>query len=682
MTENVQLQIKLPELKVSRCLQPSLKLWGEEEIDGAVFTVYLKKVRYHHTNIESSEQVSHLEWETIRVKMIKAGTLEKLVESLATDTGELDSTYMNIFLSTYRSFASPNQVLSILLNRFEQMHNETLQISSETKDQHKRTLEKVLLVWLDMYPEDFYEPPQYLGLLKVKDIAAKYIPGGALELRAKHRLLKYKRGECGGVSCGQSVDFIGEIKLKSLSLNYFSILDIHDKEFALQLTYTDNELFKKLIPYQCLGAFWSRRDKVSGWNVSPSSVTATINQFNAVSLRVISTILSDPLLKPTVRARVVTKWINIAQELRLLKNFSSLKAITAALQSNSIHRLSKVWLSVPREKIEIFSELAKIFSEENNQTNCRELLIKEGSAKFVNAVWLNGKQFLKNSEKMASDHACTMQGTIPYLGTFLTDLTMIDAAIPDYLPNGLINFDKKRKEFEILAQIKLLQSAANSYDIQINEEFQFWFNSIPILEEKESYELSCSIEPQDTMFHSKKHVFDNVKNSVFKWSHQKSDSTPSTSSNGFLCDKNSNEINVAAIVKENGIKMSKSCSSLSIPHHNSKICNGTNGPLQDFYIIKVSLEQKSCDIGGVNMYKSIMLNNSDRTRTVITNAMLKHGVEGDPEEYMLVQLVPGGEIIFPDSANVYYAVNRNHELKFVLRTRYKNDGRGKKRTPS
>lgn len=31
---------------------------------------------------------------------------------------------------------------------------------------------------------------------------------------------------------------------------------------------------------------------------------------------------------------------------------------------------------VYREKIEIFSELAKIFSEENNQTNCRELLIK------------------------------------------------------------------------------------------------------------------------------------------------------------------------------------------------------------------------------------------------------------------------------------------------------------------
>lgn len=45
-------------------------------------------------------------------------------------------------------------------------------------------------------------------------------------------------------------------------------------------------------------------------------------------------------------------------------------------------------------------------------------------------------------------------GTIPYLGTFLTDLTMIDTAIPDTVANGLINFDKKRKEFEVLAQVR------------------------------------------------------------------------------------------------------------------------------------------------------------------------------------------------------------------------------------
>jgi ral guanine nucleotide dissociation stimulator-like 1 len=47
-------------------------------------------------------------------------------------------------------------------------------------------------------------------------------------------------------------------------------------------------------------------------------------------------------------------------------------------------------------------------------------------------------------------------GTIPYLGTFLTDLTMIDTAIPDTVADGLINFDKRRKEFEVLAQVSCL----------------------------------------------------------------------------------------------------------------------------------------------------------------------------------------------------------------------------------
>ncbi|XP_071043904.1 ral guanine nucleotide dissociation stimulator-like 1 [Parasteatoda tepidariorum] len=660
-------------------LQPSLKLWGEEDIDGAVYAVYLKKVRYHHAKSDSSEQVSHLEWETIRIRMIKAGTIEKLVESLTTDLGDLESTYMNIFLSTYRSFAVPSQVLTILINRYEQMHCESSKVSLELRENHKRTIEKVLLVWLDMYSEDFFEPPQFLTLLKLKEFTRRFVPGSVLDLRAKHKLLKYKNSGNAENINNNPVVYTNGVHSGISPLQHWSILDISDREFALQLTYTDSELFKKLVPYQCLGSVWSHRDKLSGWKVSPLTVTATVNQFNAVSLRVISTVLSDSSLKAAMRARIIVKWINIAQELRLLKNFSSLKAITAALQSNSIHRLTKVWLCVPREKIESFLELAKIFSEENNQTNCRELLIKEGSAKFVNSVCFS-KLFFKGSDKLPLEHAFTMQGTIPYLGTFLTDLTMIDAAISDYLPNGLINFDKKRKEFEILAQIKLLQSAANNYDIVVDPEFQAKFKAIPIFDEKESHELSCLIEPSDSSISNKKHVFENVKSSMFKWTHHKSGSSPASTSSGILCDKSSADANV---IKENYMKVSKSCSNLSVSHHHShSLSNGSSSPFQEFYIIKISLEQKNCDNDGVNMYKSIMLNNSDRTRTVITNAMLKHGIEGNPDDYILVQLVPGGEIVFPHSANVFYAVNRSHELKFILRARCKSkDIRGKKRIP-
>ncbi|XP_029769876.1 ral guanine nucleotide dissociation stimulator-like 2, partial [Terrapene carolina triunguis] len=36
-------------------------------------------------------------------------------------------------------------------------------------------------------------------------------------------------------------------------------------------------------------------------------------------------------------------------------------------------------------------------------------------------------------------------GVVPYLGTFLRDLVMLDTAMKDELENGYINFEKRRK---------------------------------------------------------------------------------------------------------------------------------------------------------------------------------------------------------------------------------------------
>lgn len=88
------------------------------------------------------------------------------------------------------------------------------------------------------------------------------------------------------------------------------------------------ELFKRVIPHQCLGAVWSRREKISGIGGSAGSnsivktgssgrtseawtVAATVEQFNAVSYRVISTILLAG--SSFLRARIAAKWIDIAQ---------------------------------------------------------------------------------------------------------------------------------------------------------------------------------------------------------------------------------------------------------------------------------------------------------------------------------------------------------------------------------
>lgn len=66
---------------------------------------------------ETAREFSHLMWETQKLRVIKAGTLPRLVEALATVRGELDSSYMNVFLATYRTFATPMQLLQAIIDR-------------------------------------------------------------------------------------------------------------------------------------------------------------------------------------------------------------------------------------------------------------------------------------------------------------------------------------------------------------------------------------------------------------------------------------------------------------------------------------------------------------------------------------------------------------------------------------
>ena len=232
--------------------------------------------------------------------------------------------------------------------------------------------------------------------------------------------------------------------------HFSDILDIPTKHFAQQITAMDNELFKRVIPHQCLGSVWASKSRER----DAATVVATIEQFNAVSLRVISTVLVDSEAKASARARVIAAWVDVAQELRVLKNFSSLKAIVSGLQSNPIFRLKKAWATVPRDKLEMFEELARIFSEDNNAVAQRELLVKEGTAKFAETAGEKDHHLQKMLLKHQENSQAISYGTIPYLGTFLTDLTMIDTAIPGVVFDGLINFDKRRKEFEVLAQVR------------------------------------------------------------------------------------------------------------------------------------------------------------------------------------------------------------------------------------
>ncbi|CAN0317939.1 unnamed protein product, partial [Bubo scandiacus] len=353
--------------------------------------------------------------ETQKIRSIKAGTVEKLVETLVTAFGDNDFTYISIFLSTYRAFTSAKEVLE-LLERHGNLETPSCeedgsQNCPESKPVLRTAVTSILLAWLDQCPEDFREPPDYLCLIKLLDYLKRNIPGSDLEKRAQNLLEEFQSQEVendNGFYITSLCNLCDEEEMEISSPEEFSFFQAD--RVAEQLTYIDAKLFKKVVPYHCLGCIWSQRDKKENKHLA-LTIRATISQFNAVTNCVVSTILKDKELETQQRAKIVEKWIHIAHGCRILKNFSSLRAIIAALQSSSIYRLKKTWACVSKDMMLMFEELSDIFSNRDNYLTSRGLLMKVRISLSCKAL---------------------MEATVPYLGTFLTDLIMLDTALQDY----------------------------------------------------------------------------------------------------------------------------------------------------------------------------------------------------------------------------------------------------------
>lgn len=657
--------------------QDGTRFWREEREEGAVYNAYLKRVTYlsqARLEDETSREFSHLMWETQKLRAIKAGTLPRLVESLATVRGELDSSYMNVFLATYRTFATPRQLLQAIIDRYQTLRSQNKEGKSEFYEQQQKTMKCVLSVWLDTYPEDFHEHPDYPCLTLLESFAREVIPDSDLATRAQQRIAKHKKEdsveniEFRFSICDEVDHMIDADVPKPLTFH-----DITPRTFAEQLTLRDAELFKKVVPHHCLGAVWGRRDKKGGKEAP--SVQATVEQFNRVSLRVIATILKNRELKTSSRAKILQKWVTVAQELRELKNFSSLRAILSGLQSHPVYRLRKCWAAVPKEMVVLFEELSDIFSGENNQINSRELLMKEATAKFPDLDSQNKSLKRKNLQKRRSwiDNG-TVQGTVPYLGTFLTDLTMLDTAMADVTEDGLINFEKRRKEFEVLAQLRLLQSAAQIYSLQCEPRFWTWFDSVRTYTDTESHEMSCAVEPpSESVAKIKK------KSASLGHKPSKYEGAPSAARLGFFCggeERNSISSIPDTIAASVGplVNMSHSSSTSSVLSSDSD----TQTPFKssDACVIRVSMDCTDASSDSdtkTHVYKSIMLNNTDHTNTVIEKVLEKYSLEERPDRFCLLQLLPDGELLIPERANVFYALNNSADLNFILRRRSEHE---------
>lgn len=210
---------------------------------------------------------------------------------------------MKLFKATYRTFTKTSKVLALLLEKFENLRN---------TEAHKKTLLSVLHLWLDAYPEDWDDE----SLQALLTFTSSRLPNSNIHKKALNKITdkfeKYSRvpplftwndPTLGYQNVKDVTDHFNGLCLSpafrgtpnSHLCTTYRFPNISVKHFAEQLTRMDMELFKRLIPHQCLGETWSHRDKVEC-----GSVLATVAQFNAVSYRVISTILIEPKLKAQV----------------------------------------------------------------------------------------------------------------------------------------------------------------------------------------------------------------------------------------------------------------------------------------------------------------------------------------------------------------------------------------------
>ncbi|XP_030104714.1 ral guanine nucleotide dissociation stimulator isoform X5 [Mus musculus] len=759
-------------------LESSTQEIGEELINGVIYSISLRKVQLHQGATKGQrwlgcENESALNlYETCKVRTVKAGTLEKLVEHLVPAFQGSDLSYVTVFLCTYRAFTTTQQVLDLLFKRYGRCDALTassrygciLPYSSEDggpQDQLKNAISSILGTWLDQYSEDFCQPPDFPCLKQLVAYVQLNMPGSDLERRAHLLLaqledLEPSEAESEALSPAPVLSLKPASQLEpallltpsqvvtstpvrepaaapvpvlasspvvapapelepvpeppqepepslalapelepavsqslelesapvptpalepSWSLPEATENGLTEKPHLLlfppdlvaeQFTLMDAELFKKVVPYHCLGSIWSQRDKKGKEHLAPT-IRATVAQFNNVANCVITTCLGDQSMKAPDRARVVEHWIEVARECRALKNFSSLYAILSALQSNAIHRLKKTWEEVSRDSFRVFQKLSEIFSDENNYSLSRELLIKEGTSKFA-TLEMNPRRAQRRQKETG-----VIQGTVPYLGTFLTDLVMLDTAMKDYLYGRLINFEKRRKEFEVIAQIKLLQSACNNYSIAPEEHFGTWFRAMERLSEAESYTLSCELEPPSE---SASNTLRSKKSTaiVKRWSDRQAPSTElstSSSAHSKSCDQlrcspylGSGDITDALSVHSAG------SSSSDVEEINMSFVpespDGQEKKVGDCCIIRVSL-----DVDNGNMYKSILVTSQDKAPTVIRKAMDKHNLDEDePEDYELVQIISEDhKLKIPENANVFYAMNSTANYDFILKKR-------------
>ncbi|KAM9437765.1 rap guanine nucleotide exchange factor 1-like isoform 11-T11 [Salvelinus alpinus] len=374
---------------------------------------------------------------------VRAGSGDILLVH-ATETERKDLVlYCEAFLTTYRTFISPEDLIKKLHYRYTRFcHSPDTfkkRVSKNTFFVLVRVVDELCLVELT---EDI--------LKQLMDLVFRLVCNGELSLaRVLRKNILDKVEQKKLLRCTNSLK---PLAARGVSARPGTLHDFRSHEIADQLTQLDAELFYKIeIPEVLLWAKEQNEEK------SPN-LTQFTEHFNNMSYWVRSLIIQQE--KAQDREKLLLKFIKIMKHLRKLNNFNSYLAILSALDSAPIRRLE--WQKQTSEGLEEYCTLI------------------DSSSSF---------------RAYRAALADVAPPCIPYLGLILQDLTFVHLGNPDLI-DGKVNFSKRWQQFNILDSMRRFQQV--HYEPKRNDDIVCFFNDFSDhLAEEALWELSLKIKPRN-----------------------------------------------------------------------------------------------------------------------------------------------------------------------------------------
>ena len=182
---------------------------------------------------------------------------------------------------------------------------------------------------------------------------------------------------------------------------FFDIFNYSPKDIASELTRVSYLLFSKIKPKEFFKGLFTKSDKEK---TSPN-ICVVVNRFNTLSFWVIEEVLSYDYSSD--RGKVLEKIINIANELKNLKNFNDCMSITSGLGQIILTKLTKSWKKVSSKEMTLLHKIKRLLNFQDNYKNIREEIGKciKDEKPFVPFLGYYTKRicFLEESGKYVKD---------------------------------------------------------------------------------------------------------------------------------------------------------------------------------------------------------------------------------------------------------------------------------------